>query len=81
LFTHFYHRIFVSTKQTEIHSLSKPKQNEKANSNRNSDSKWWWVEIQLITDKLFSQIKKPSKMKKLTATETQTVNGGGTKFN
>jgi hypothetical protein len=65
-------------KTSKYLSQFKTKKNEKANSNRNTDSKWWWVEIQLINGHLFFfKLKKPNKMKKLTATETQTVNGGG----
>ncbi len=65
-----------------IFSNQKTKQNEKANNNRNTNSKWWWCETQLIaSDHHFSNQKTFQKMKKLTATETQTVNGGGFRMN
>jgi len=62
---------------------SKNQKNEKANSNRNTDSKRWRTKVQLITinSNNITQLSKTKKMKKLTATETQTVNGGGLKFN
>jgi hypothetical protein len=59
----------------------KTNNHEKANSNRNNNRKrrptWWWRRMAQLSINSFHPLKAFTTMKKLTATETASINGGG----